>query len=392
MSIHKHKHDLIAWADQRIRDMLDAPRMWGETLETVELQVLMLLEARALAVDPSREARQPRRIFDAYVKVLAERFNVRPPQPVHRFVDEDESRFVAIMRALTAALSDESEGTDSGFFERSYLGLELNFKPDEAVAARTVTGFYEDFRRATRSLARMGGGRTGRVEKAIEVETDFELEDMEITPQNGVPARARIMLGAPRGQKNWVGETQVRTALHQMVEVAERAGAGVGRDLERFGEELDPEIRTRALIQTLRVLPHRGIDEVKLGGTLIGRATPVCFRANHDRAVRAAIAVDTKPSAYDNHGSIRAIDLDRGFILHNYHGRRIPCYLSPDRSEEVTQVGVRAHIVGKLYKPRDAQWFVMIEKITIEPPLTQAAASKARSLKVVKGRRASLRR
>lgn len=368
MATDKLRHDLLGWIDRRIHEMLAVPQMWGGCLESVEFQILTLLQVRAAVVDTAREFREPRRVLDEYVKTLAERYHVSPPQPVHQFVgEENEAQFVEMMRFVAAALSDDADLTGDNFFARSYLGLELNFKPGQPVAAQTVTGFYEDFRRATRSLARLGSGRTGRVEKSIEVETDFELEDMEITPRNGVPARARITLGAPRGQKDHVSEGQVKVALGQMFEVVERAGSGSEQGLEHFGSNLEPEARARALVQTLRVLPRRGIEEVRLGGRLVDRQTPVVFRATHDRKVRAALAADMQPSAYENIGSIRAIDLDRGSIIQNRPSGRIQCYLSPERNEAITEVGVLARVVGKLYHPQGGQSFVMIDDISILP-------------------------
>ena len=57
---------LVAWVDERIRDMLRAPRMYGSD-EVVEMQVLLLLEVRALATDPERSQAEPRRVLGAYV-------------------------------------------------------------------------------------------------------------------------------------------------------------------------------------------------------------------------------------------------------------------------------------------------------------------------------------
>ena len=367
MSTPRVDHDLVLWTDQRIRDILDAPRMWGGCLESVEFQILTLLQVRAVLVDPAREFQAPRRILDEYVRALSERYQVSPPAPVHQFVgEEDDARFVQIMTDLAEALSDKVEPGQDDFFASAYLGLELLFKQGCSVAARTVTGFYEDFGRAARSLARFGTGRTGRVERSIEVETDFELKGIEIIPMSGPSARARITLGPPRGQKDHVSEAQVKTALGQMVEVIERADSSSERDLARFGADLSAEARTRALVQTLRVLPRRGIDEIKLGGTLIERKIPVSFRANLDRKVRSAIAADMEPVPYDTIGSIRAIDLDRGFIvLHSRQSGRVQCYLSPERSEAVTQAGVSARVIGKLYSPRESKPFVMVDDINI---------------------------
>lgn len=357
---------IIEWIDERIQEILAAPRMWGASLEAVELQVLTLLEVRAMASNIDRELAQPRRVLDAYVTLLSDRFKNRPSRPLYEHVgDEGDSAFVAILKDLSAHLTDLAPAPEQDFFSRSYVGIELLFKPGQFLSAQTVTGFYEDFRRATRSLARVGSGKTGRVERSIEIGTDFELESVQITPLNGVPARAQIALGAPYGQLDMVSGERVRTALEQILDVAQRADSDGSAALHDFGRELDAETRSRILVQTLRLLPRGGIDEVRIGGTYISRA-PVRLRRVHAPKVMAAVAEDTEPTLYDHTTLIRAIDLDRGLIIHGKErDSRIPCYVSPEDSDKVTRVGVIARIVGKRYEPRNGQSFVIAEEIEI---------------------------
>lgn len=357
---------IAAWIDDRVREILAAPRMWGAGLEAVELQVLTLLEVRAMAVDIDRELAQPRRILDAYVALVGERFKQRPSRPLYEHVGDDaDLLFTEILADLSARLIDPPQAPEQDFFSRSYVGIELSFKPGQFLSAQTVTSFYEDFRRATRSLARVGHGRTGRVERSIEIGTDFELESVQITPLNGVPARAQIALGAPYGQLDMISGEQVKTALDQLLDVAERAEVEGPAALHAFGSALDPEARTRVLVQTLRLLPRGGIDEVKIGGTYVNRP-PVRLRRVHAPKVMAAVAEDTEPTMYDHTALIRAIDLDRGSIIHgNQRDSRIPCYVSPEHSDKVTRVGIIARIVGKHYAPRNGQPFVIAEEIEI---------------------------
>lgn len=358
---------IAGWVDRRIEEMLAAPRMWGTGFEAVELQVLTLLQVRAVAVDIARELAAPRRILDGYVALLAERFGVHPPRPVHALVGEDEEgRFVEIVRTLVAALRDpDVEHDDDAFFSRAYVGIELKFSPGQFISAQTVTSFYEDFRRATRSLARVGSGRTGRVEKAIEVGTDFELQSVQVSPQNGVPACARIALGPPYGQLTMRTGDRVREALGQILDVVERADQEGAAAVLDFGRELDADTRTRVLVQTLRVLPRGGIEEVRIGGEYVARQ-PVELRRVHAPKVMEAVAQNTAPTFYDHTALIRAIDLDRGSISHGNGPRaRVVCYVPAALGERVTRVGVRARIVGRMYSPHDGQPFVIAEEIDV---------------------------
>lgn len=364
MSTNDLGHRIAAWVDGRIDEMLAAPRMWGTCLEAVELQVLTLHEVRALALDIAREIKQPRRIIDEYVRLLAERSAGPPSLPLFQaFGDGDEGRFVAVLRQVSEALRGSTECSDD-FFSRTYLGIDLQFVPGKFLSTQAVTSYYEDFRRATRSLARVGAGRTGRVERPIEEATDFALEAMHITPLNGVPARVRLELGAPYAQLEVLGG-RVHEALDQIMELASRADSHGFEDVMAFGDALDAETRTRALVQTMRVLPRGGIEAVTIGGTYAARP-PVRLRRLQRPKLMAAVARDMEPSNYDHTTLIRAIDLDRGFVHHGRSKRdRIACYGSSELLDEITTVGVFARIVGKRYEPRVGAAFVIAEEIEI---------------------------
>lgn len=376
MTSHELRARLVGWIDARLDEILAAPRMWGAALEAVEMQVLTLLEVRALVVDLERELREPRRILDAYVRILGERFPGGPPRPAHQLVaEDDDDAFVALVRDLSAALCDPLVAAEDDFFARAFLGIELRFAAGQGVSTQAVTTYYEDFRRATRSLARVGGGKTGRVERAVEMATDFVLEALQITPLNGVPAGARLALGAPYGQLEIRGGT-VQAALRQILDVAARAEAEGTAELFAFGDELDPEARTRALLQTLRVLPRGAIDEVTIGGTYVERE-PVRLRKIHAPKLMAAVAERTTPSLYDQTALIRAIDLDRGSIFHGNTPRsRVLVYVRSELAESLTEVGVRARIVGHRYEPRSGHAFVIAEEIDLraDPVMGREAA------------------
>jgi hypothetical protein len=80
---------IVTWVDQRIADMLSAPRMWGSD-EAVEVQTLLLLELRALALRPELELANPRRILDAYVAYLEKTFPAKPHLPLCQIIEPDE--------------------------------------------------------------------------------------------------------------------------------------------------------------------------------------------------------------------------------------------------------------------------------------------------------------
>ncbi|MEP7125621.1 MAG: hypothetical protein ABJE95_32115 [Byssovorax sp.] len=82
------KDTIVTWVDERIDDMLAAPRMWGSD-EAVEMQTLLLLELRALTVSPAAELANPRRIVDAYAAHLASAFPTQPHRPLFQLITPD---------------------------------------------------------------------------------------------------------------------------------------------------------------------------------------------------------------------------------------------------------------------------------------------------------------
>jgi hypothetical protein len=80
---------IVTWADQRIADMLAAPRMWGSD-EAIEMQTLLLLELRALATRPEPELANPRRILDAYAAYLQKSYPDRLHRPLFQLVEPDD--------------------------------------------------------------------------------------------------------------------------------------------------------------------------------------------------------------------------------------------------------------------------------------------------------------
>lgn len=113
---------LIAWIDERVQNMLATPRAWGSD-EAIEMQILLLLEVRALVLNPERELETPGRIVDVYTAHVAEAHPTKPHRPLSQIAEPDhlghnlasELRRVVEVLARTAMeesapLSDESSG------------------------------------------------------------------------------------------------------------------------------------------------------------------------------------------------------------------------------------------------------------------------------------------
>jgi hypothetical protein len=354
---------IVGWVDRRIEDMLAAPRMWGSD-EAVEMQLLVLLEMRALATRPDQELANPSRILDAYNAYLAKRFPAKPHRPMCRIVEPDDLGFV--LAAELRKFIDVFVPTmlEENPYQHSDVAIRLTFEAGRMPTTSAFTGYYEEFRRAARAVARPPDKATGRVAKGVEMATDFALNDARVTPRNGSPAEVLLLLGAGAGQRDTTAEEQVRDALTNLVSMGEWASSSA--DVADVPVD-DVEQRTRVAVQALRILPRRGIAAAEIGGKLIGRSKPVAFRPEHERRIVDVIGSSTKPESFDRQDEIRGIDLDRGLIILGKKSR-LTCYMRPEQLGSVALAGVQAHVRGSLYRPLSGRPFVLVESLDLIEP------------------------
>lgn len=98
---------LVRWVDQRLAHILAAPPMCGSP-EAVELQVLQLMEVRALALRPNQELKNPRGVFDAYLSYLSRRFPRQPRQPLFELVGQDDDKYSKLAAGLRGFIIEAS--------------------------------------------------------------------------------------------------------------------------------------------------------------------------------------------------------------------------------------------------------------------------------------------
>jgi hypothetical protein len=359
------RHGLISWIDQRLDDMLQAPRMWGSR-ESVELQSLLLVELKAFVRHPSHSAEKPRYAVDAYLNFLRQHFPSRPNLPLHELLDEQpESAFTDKLVAFRSYM--DQLVLDENPFEHSELAIDLTFSSDREPNATAFTSYYEEFRRATRAI--VGSGKSGRPTKSVETATDFSIEDVRVTPKNGKPASALLVLGPPVGQQDFEVQRLVRDGLAGLVTMTE--WADTNSELKGLAMD-DLEGRTRTAVQALRVVPRRGIQSVRIGGKLIGRVKPIELRPEQEKRFVEVIGAGTSPEAFDVEDEVRAIDLDRG-VLRLGKKAKTTCYVRPDHFANVAEVGVRVRVVGSKFRPLNGSPFVLVAEVL---PVGKPAESK----------------
>ncbi|MCA9574911.1 MAG: hypothetical protein R3B40_08205 [Polyangiales bacterium] len=332
--------------------------------------MLLLVELRCLVMRPSLDAENPRRVLDAYAAFIASRFPGTPSAPLYermRAGKLDEQGFVGILQGF----HDGMLGTilEENPFEHSELALRFSFAKGQPPAMTACTAYYESFRRAVRSLSAPPDKAGRKPSKPIENATDFTLEDARVRAANGSPATVLFRLAAPGGQVDYDANEHVRHGLGHVATIAEWADTTDGMD----GLALDDmEVRTHAALQTLRLLPSRGIASVEVGGLAMGRAKPVTLRPTQERRMMSVVAERADEEPFEHRDEIRAIDLDRGFIKLG-HKPSVVCYASPELLEDVQRVGVVARVVGKRLSPRLGKApFVVASSIEHDEPLDDA--------------------
>lgn len=350
---------VLRWTDDRLAAILRAPRMWG-SLEAVEMQTLLLLELRVLALRPGAEPQGPASIFQSYVDFLRGRFPGHPAAPLSEIVN-DEAALVQAIEAFRREVEARFLVEDP--FQHVDLAARLRFKHGAAPTAMSVAGYAEDLRRATRAFARSPDKTAGRVRKEIEEFTDFVLHEVRVTPPNGVNAEALLLLGRGHpAQEELFAEREVRRALASLAVTAEWVNSDAAVDELAID---DPTERVRAAVQTLRILPKRDLLEVTIGGELLGASRPRTLRASDAVRCAAIIAAHAEAAPFEKIDEIRAIDLDRGIVVLGREAK-VTCYAANQMlGSDVREVGVRARVVGTHYKQHLASSFVLADSIQV---------------------------
>lgn len=362
---------VVHWVDQRLDAVLAAPPMWGSP-EAVEMQVLLLLEMRALALRPEQELAEPRRILDTYLAYLARQFPRRVGAPLCELVapdDEGCGRLAQELRGFIQALRPSM--LEENPFQHNDLAIKLTFETDQRPTMSAFTGYYEEFRRAARAVARRAEKATGRAPKAIEAGTDFVLSDTRVRQPNGQPADVVLLLGAvqPEAKQGSLFDApdRVRDALAGLLTMGEWAAADACLEDLPFD---DADQRVRLAMQARRVVPSRGIATAAIGGRLIGRSKPVEFRADFEPRFRHVIQAAMAPQPFDAREDVRAVDLDRGRIL--LGKQRLPCYVQPSMLGDRAEAGVMAHVEGQIFRPLGGRPFVLVDKLEMDEPPAEA--------------------
>lgn len=100
--------NIVTYVDEQLAAIFAAPEMWGSS-EAIELQVIQLLEVRALTLRPEIEKQNPRGVLEAFQSLVSEEFPNAPPYPLHGLVEEygSQGEFIRCLRRISKKIVKE---------------------------------------------------------------------------------------------------------------------------------------------------------------------------------------------------------------------------------------------------------------------------------------------
>ncbi|QRN98019.1 hypothetical protein JRI60_02795 [Archangium violaceum] len=357
------KDTVVTYVDEQLRAILAAPGMWGSD-ESVEMQVLQLLEFRSVTLRPELEKREPRTVLDAYHRFLKEHFKGAPPYPLFVLVEKynRKAEFIGLLKSFSEQLIREMQPDD--IFASHDLVLRLLMR-DSVLEPRasSLSSYYEALHKVLRAISRRTGTR-GRASHELEEAIDFALSDVIITPANGHPAQ--IVLPLDQVQSSKVQDVQ--RGLQNLVAVNEWAASSqepVESLLDRLSEKEEPE---RIATLAMRLVPseEESIQIVEMGGRLVGGSKPVEIRPAHAERMFTVVKQRRRARDFDQVGIIRAVDMDQRSMRIKTEKRSYKCFFREQALLETAReaLGEHVRVSGQVYESSGLQGVVEVAKLS----------------------------
>jgi hypothetical protein len=340
---------ILAYIDEQIQAILSAPEMWGSD-ESVEMQVLQLLEFRSVTLRPELEKRNPRTVLDEYHGFLKKTFPGAPSYPLFGLVKEygREREFISLLRGFSDRLIRDMQPDD--IFANHDLVLRLWLRESVSIPrASSLSSYYEELHRVLRAISRPTGTR-GRASHELEEAIDFAMPDVVVAPANGVPAHIILPLDKVEPHQS----QEVQHGLEQLVAVNEWAAnpnASIDSLMSSLPGEEAPE---RVAVLAMRLVPSQeeSIQKVEMGGRLIGGARPVEIRPDYAERMFTVVKERRAADKFDEFGIIRAVDMDQRSMRIKVGRLSYKCFFKNLTALELAResLGQRRRVSGELYK------------------------------------------
>ena len=358
---------MVQYINECLSGITKAPQMWGGP-ESVELQAMLLLELKALALRPHSFLRDHREFRKAYLEFVEREFGSLTR--MHSALIEDD-RLLELPTYITKLRSfiDDRLPAENPLLE-SDIALELQFSRRSNVPFAKVCGYFTKFQRSV-NAAVIGA----RQRRALE-NRPFRVPSITEIPPNGSGPRVRIAFDNPDPSEQFdpfnVGSTLLN-ALDNTMTVADWACYG-GNDVDAIrGKFFNNKAMRRVASATIGIFPGDEIEAVTIGGASLHRE-PLTIRAESTHRVLRVIDEETEPKAFDKIGNVERADfLQKWFILRVKH-RVYQCW-TPMRYDLFEKAVASApagkiRVQGTEHRAHKAEHHIIVKEVldVDEPP------------------------
>ncbi|WP_147448754.1 hypothetical protein [Corallococcus terminator] len=353
---------ILAYIDEQIEAILSAPKMWGSD-ESVEMQVLQLLEFRSVTLRPEIEKSNPRAVLDEYHGFLRQTFPEAPPYPLFGLTKRygRESEFISLLKRLSEHIVRDMQ--PDNIFASHDLVLRLWLRESVSIPrASSLSSYYEELHRVLRAVSRPTGTR-GRASHELEEAIDFAMPDVIVVPANGVPAHIVLPLDQVESSRS----QEVQRGLAQLVAVndwAATSNASIESLIDKLPEEEFPE---RVALLAMRLVPSQeeSIRMVELGGRFIPGLQPVKIQPYYAERMFTVVKERRPPQEFDEVGIIRAVDIDQRSMRINVDKRSYKCFFKNTAvlKSALESLGQRRRVSGELYRTRGSSTVVEVTNL-----------------------------
>lgn len=373
------KDSILRYIDEQLDAIESAPSAWGPPL-CVELQVLQLLEFRAVTLFPERE--YPHAVLDAYEEFLGRKFPAAAPSPLAVLLEKqsggrgEEQLIVELAhllgefrKQLAHEMSRASQAKPDALAAAHDIVLTLWMRSGVTTPpARALSSYYGAFQGVLRALAKLASTQARASSDLLDHPAppdladladlpdlgdamDFTLNEVQVIPAGSAPARLIV----PLDQTMSAETERVQEALKNIAMVSEWAADPISSVAE-LGDRLGAqELSPRIAPQVLRLMPghESAVQTVELSGRLLPCPNPIRIEPSY--AMRMLEVIQESKGArhdFDRVGTVRGVDADQRSIRLKGEGRSFKCWITEEAliTAAGDSVGERVRAIGHEYK------------------------------------------
>jgi hypothetical protein len=351
------------------------PKMWGSP-ESMELQVLLLLEMRAVATRESVMRGRPSGLRDAYDSFIRKSFNDAPSMMLSSILQNmDHGPDLHVLLREFADDFDNWLPLDQPS-ETGDLVLDLEGSADaKEIPFSVICKYFEHFQSGLHALAKSaaGGKLRDRASLAIRA-TAYAIPEITVVPRRGAGPVVRIQLTQPRTEQTSIYgqpdeyESSIQSAMQSAARVLrwadKRAPMGDAKALSST-----PRERMDLAFQAMKMLPPSGIASVRVGGRLLGVDGPVEMKPVHAGQLLSIIEEEQVPIPFAEIGLVRAVDLDQNWFRIRSEAVGTKCW-TKERKDLLDKAGaaltshIRVRALGKAFVVRKRK-LVVIDSVDL---------------------------